>query len=178
MPLSRLFALWAARLRLLAAAPRGTLLGRGHHQWTGAACLAVLALPALFGRQPDTLTTAVILPAAAASWALDLAGAVAHIGWERGLLWPGVACPCCGPHHDGPGGNGGGPGDGAPPPGPGHLGDDHRLTPADLAWLDNISRLPHPGTATIPPPAGTRPGRTVTAPSGRSRVRVPRGAVT
>ncbi|MDT3395768.1 hypothetical protein RKE29_03740 [Streptomyces sp. B1866] len=139
--LPRPFADLSAYLHALAATPRPVLLARCHHQWTGAALLALLAVPALFGHRPDPLSTALVLPLAAASWALDLAGAAAHAAWERGRLWADVSCPCCaGPGGHGP--HGGGPDDDPPlvPAAPAGGG----LTAADLAWLDAVSRLPHP----------------------------------
>ncbi|MFJ4915885.1 hypothetical protein [Streptomyces sp. NPDC088726] len=87
--------------RDLADRPRDVLLTRSHHQWTGAgfiATIAALVAANVPGFPPMALVPALLL--AGPSWALDLAGIVAHSLWATGRIWPDAECECCGDDPD------------------------------------------------------------------------------
>lgn len=116
--------------------PREVLLMRCHHQWTGAAVLAVtfgLYLVSPF----DPVSLTVLLVFGGSSWALDLVASSVHWLWRKGWLWKSIACPCCGPYDDGPD-------DGEFDDDPDEPGDDHGLTPDDEAWLLSLASRPAP----------------------------------
>ncbi|WP_327269672.1 hypothetical protein OG233_22400 [Streptomyces sp. NBC_01218] len=88
--------------RDLVARPREVLLNRSHHQWTGAgfiATIAVLVATGFPGFPPVALVPALVL--AGPSFALDLAGTLAHGLWESERIWPDLTCECCGDDPDG-----------------------------------------------------------------------------
>lgn len=92
-PIADLIRLWHD----LALHPRELLLNRNHHQWRGAGFIALVALLVVTGA--PGFPAGVLLPAlllAGPSWALDLAGTLAHGLWESGRIWAGVECQCCG----------------------------------------------------------------------------------
>lgn len=95
-PLADLIAL----CRDLVRQPREVLLNRGHHQWRAAGLIAIASTPAWFGHRPNTMAALVILPLAGLSFALDVAGYLAHGLWTSGRIWKGVECQCCGDDPD------------------------------------------------------------------------------
>jgi hypothetical protein len=112
-PIADLICLW----RDLALHPREVLLNRNHHQWRGAGFIAVVA--ALVATGAPGFPASSLLPAlllAGPSWALDLAGTIAHGLWQSGRIWQDIECQCCGgdpddgddePETDNPTGDGG-----------------------------------------------------------------------
>ncbi|MFF7359946.1 hypothetical protein [Streptomyces sp. NPDC008125] len=112
--------------RDLAERPREVLLTRSHHQWMGAgfiATIAVLVATGTPGFPPVSMVPALVL--AGPSWALDLAGTVAHGLWETGRIWPDAECECCGDDPD----------DGHDDTTPDHPADDGGLAHEVESWL-------------------------------------------
>ncbi|WP_406501944.1 hypothetical protein OHA04_37535 [Streptomyces sp. NBC_01590] len=92
-PVADLIRLWHD----LTLHPREVLLNRCHHQWRGAGFIALIALLVVMGA--PGFPAGALLPAlllAGPSWALDLAGTLAHGLWESGRIWQCVECECCG----------------------------------------------------------------------------------
>lgn len=81
----------------LATCPRVVLLNRRHNRWTGPVWIAAASAPALFGYRPPMAPALIVFGAGALSWVLDLAGLVAHVAWQRGLIWADAACEWCDP---------------------------------------------------------------------------------
>lgn len=112
-PIADLICLW----RGLIHHPREVLLNRGHHQWRGAGFIALIAVLVAIGAPgfpAGSLVLALLI--AGPSWALDLAGTLAHGLWQSGRIWKGIECQCCGgdpddgdddPEPDDPDGDGG-----------------------------------------------------------------------
>ncbi|MGW2837126.1 hypothetical protein ACWCWD_04930 [Streptomyces sp. NPDC001493] len=87
--------------RDLVVHPRELLLNRYHHQWLAAgfiATIAALVATSFPGFPPVALVPALLL--AGPSWALDLAGTVAHGLWVSGRIWQDIECQCCGDDPD------------------------------------------------------------------------------
>ncbi|MGQ4733442.1 hypothetical protein ACUN3E_38010 [Streptomyces sp. Ju416(a)] len=76
--------------------PRMVLLNRGHHRWTSAGGIALVAL-LVATETPgfNTASLAFALVVAGPSWALDMVGALAHGLWQSGRIWSDLECQCC-----------------------------------------------------------------------------------
>lgn len=120
----------AALIRDLCTSPREVLLVRHHHDWVGAAYIALMQLADACGWHTNPLAKAVILAVGGSSWALDIAGRIVHVAWQRGRIWQDIACPCC----EGPGDWWEDEPDGGP-----DAPEDHGLTPEDEAWLRSLT---------------------------------------
>lgn len=123
-PIADLMCLW----RDLAHQPREVLLNRSHHQWRGAGFIALIAVLVVAGAPGFgvwSLIPAVVL--AGPSWALDLAGTLAHDLWQAGRIWQDIECQCCG----------GDPDDGDDEPDPDAPADDGGLALDIETWLKN-----------------------------------------
>ncbi len=129
MPIPRPIADIAALFRDLATSPREVLLVRHHHQWIGAGYITLLQLADALGWHTSPTARAVILAVGGSSWALDIAGTIAHVAWQRGRIWQDITCDCC----DGPGGGW----DDEAEDGP-DAPDDHGLSVEDEAWLRSL----------------------------------------
>lgn len=123
-PIADLLALW----RGLIGHPREVLLNRAHRQWRGAGFIALLSIPSWFGKQPLFLAAVVVLPVLFASFALDLAGTLAHGLWLSGRIWCGIECECC---------NGYDPGDEDDEPAPDQPDDPHGIARDFETYLRN-----------------------------------------
>lgn len=120
----------------LVTSPREVLLVRHHHQWTGAALIALVSAPCLFtDARPAPVPAAIVLAIGGISWALDLVGTAAHIAWRRGRIWADVTCDCCDPDDNGDD-------DEDPTPDGPDDPEGYSLTPADEEWLREISAAP------------------------------------
>ncbi|MCX5145116.1 hypothetical protein [Streptomyces sp. NBC_00338] len=92
-PIADLVSLWSGLIHH----PREVLLNRCHHQWRGAGFIAlvtVLVATHAPGFGVGSLIIALLL--GGPSWALDIAGSVAHDLWSAGRIWQGIDCQCCG----------------------------------------------------------------------------------
>ncbi|MFD7514071.1 hypothetical protein ACFV85_04600 [Streptomyces niveus] len=122
--------LWRDLLRF----PRLVLLNRAHSVASLLAIAVLCAVNLVVGHPATVAALYAVLVVCGPSAIVSAAGSVAHVLWDRGLIWADVDCEWCGddPDDDGPD-DGLGPDDPADPHGlvreiSAYLRDQHTLT--------------------------------------------------
>jgi hypothetical protein len=94
--LPRLIADWVALWRDLPRAPRQVLLNRAHLPGSTAALLLVLLADEICPHPAATIAVYVAAGLFGPSSVVAVTGAVAHLLWDRWLIWADLDCEFCG----------------------------------------------------------------------------------